>query len=866
MTLSRAWHERPFGEAVERLSGDLARGLGQEEAARRLAAEGPNELVERGGKSPWRILWEQFTATMILILIVAAALSAAIGDAKDAVAIGAIVLLNGALGFSQEYRAERALAALKTLSAPLVRVLRGGGAVRIPARELVPGDVMILEAGNLVSADGRIVESASLRVLEAPLTGEAEAVEKSAEPVAGAAALGDRRSMVYMGTTVVHGRGSAIVTETGMRTELGRIAELMQRAGGEPTPLQLRLDRLGNRLAAAALVVVALVFLAGLGRGETLKTMFLTAVSLAAAAVPEGLPAVVTIALAIGARRMLERRALIRKLPAVETLGSVSVICSDKTGTLTEGRMSVSTIEGPEPALLTAAALCNDATPREGDPTEVALAVAAEARGFSRARLEEKFPRVGEAPFDSTRKRMTTLHRLDGPPPEGLEFCGDGGFLALTKGAVDAVLGVCTHAVLEGRLRELTPGGRRELSDAEARLARQGARVLGFAAGRRAVAASSPEALESGLVFLGLVGISDPPRPEARDAIARCRKAGIRPVMITGDHPMTALAVAARLGIGPPAALTGPELEEMSAEELARRVEEVSVYARVSPEHKLRIVAALRARGHSVAMTGDGVNDAPALREVDIGVAMGVSGTDVSREASDMVLLDDNFATIVAAVEEGRVIYDNIRRFVRYLLTTNSAEVLVMLVSPAFGMPLPLLPLQILWINLVTDGPTSLTLALEPAEREVMSRPPRRADESLLGRGLGAHAVWVGLLMTVLTVGAGVRYWRAGDPAWQTMVFTTLVLAQMAHVLAIRSERESLFTMGFRGNPWLTGAVAATVALQLGAIYFPPLSRLLATRPLPLRDLAVSAALAAAVFVAVELEKAARRAKAFGLD
>jgi Ca2+-transporting ATPase len=836
-------------------------GLQVAETARRLAADGPNELIERGGKSPWRILWEQFTATMIVILLVAAALSAVIGDLKDAIAIGVIVLLNGLLGFSQEHQAERAMAALKKLSAPLVRVLRGGKTARIPARELVAGDVILLEAGNLVPADGRLIESASLKVLEAPLTGEAEAVEKTVEPVFAGAALGDRRNMVYKGTTVAHGRGSAIVTETGMRTELGRIAELMQRAGGEPTPLQLRLDRLGNRLAAAALIVVAVVFVMGLSRGEALKTMFMTAVSLAAAAVPEGLPAVVTIALAIGARRMLARRALIRKLPAVETLGSVTVICSDKTGTLTEGRMSVSTIEGPEAALLTAAALCNDATPTEGDPTEVALSAAAEKRGFARVRLEEKMPRSAEAPFDSTRKKMTTVHRLQATAPPGLEWLDGGEAVGFTKGAVEAVLQVCARTAFTGRVEELTPDRRRAILDADARLAEQGSRVLGFAARRHQTVPreASPSTVESDLVFLGLIGISDPPRPEAGDAVARCLQAGIRPVMITGDHPMTALAVAARLGIESPSALTGPELEKMAPDELARRVTEVSVYARVAPEHKLRIVDALRKRGHIVAMTGDGVNDAPALREADIGVAMGITGTDVSKEAADMVLLDDNFATIVAAVEEGRVIYDNIRRFVKYLLTTNSAEVLVMLVTPLFGMPLPLLPLQILWINLVTDGPTSLTLAVEAAERGVMSRPPREPDESLLGRGLGLHALWVGLLMTALTVGVGVWYWKAGDPVWQTMLFTTLALAQMGHVLAIRSETESLFTMGVRGNLWLTGAVAATVLLQLSAVYFPPFGKLLSTQPLHFYDLAVAVGLGAVVFVAVEIEKTLRR-------
>jgi Ca2+-transporting ATPase len=856
-----AWHALPWEQAAAVLVTDASRGLSAAEAGRRLAAEGPNELLDRSGKSPWRIVWEQFTATMIVILIVASALSAAVGDLKDAVAIGVIVVLNGLLGFSQEHKAEKAMAALRRLSAPVVRTRRDGKVRRVPERELVAGDVILLDAGALVPADARLLEAASLKVLEAPLTGEPEAVLKRTAPVDASAALAERLCMVYRGTTVAHGRGVALVTATGMRTELGRIAALMQRAGAEPTPLQKRLDLLGRRLAAAALAVVAAVFAMGLLRGEPLREMFLTAVSLAAAAVPEGLPAIVTIALALGARRMLARRALIRKLPAVETLGSVTVICSDKTGTLTEGRMAVSSVEGPEGPVLAAAALCNDATPSEGDPTEMALAAAAQARGLLKAELERALPRIAEAPFDSDRKRMTTVHAMRGPAPAGLGWLDGAAAACFTKGAAQAVLDACTSALKDGAVAPLDDALRRSIAKADERLARSGARVLALAA--RALAAdpgrAGPRELERELVFLGLVGLSDPPRAQARDAVARCRRAGMRPVMITGDHPMTAQAIAGRVGIDAQAVVTGPELDAMDTAGLRELGARVSVYARVAPEHKLKIVGALQAAGQIVAMTGDGVNDAPALKEADIGVAMGVTGTDVAKEAADMVLLDDDFATIVAAVEEGRVIYDNLRRFVKYLVTTNSAEVLVMLLAPVLGMPLPLLPLQILWINLVTDGPTSLTLALEPGESGVMERPPRAASESLLDRRVGAHAVWVGLLMAALALGSGWWYWSAGDPAWRTVLFTTLTLAQLGHVLVVRSETRSLFSMGLRSNPWLSAAVFGTVALQLAAVYAAPLNALLSTRPLHAHDLAVVGALGSVVFWAVELEKLARR-------
>ena len=881
------WYQLEADEVVRRLETDAARGLGREEAARRRARHGPNELVERGAHGPWQILREQLTSTMVVILIVAAVGSAAVGDLKDAVAILVIVVLNAALGFSQEYRAERAMAALKRLAVPSVRVRRDGVMETVSARELAPGDVVLLEAGNVVPADCRLLESANLRTQEAALTGESEPVDKSPRALPEAdLPIGDRRNILYQGTVVTYGRGAAVVVETGMRTQLGSIAELIQSVGPEQTPLQRRLAQLGRVLALAALAIVALVFLLGLLRGEELTLMFLTAVSLAVAAVPEGLPAVVTIVLALGAQRMLRRRALIRRLPAVETLGSVTIICSDKTGTLTENRMTVTVLEAagqradvrdrdptPPPALallLTGGALCNDAELRGeegvGDPTEVALVVAAARHALRKEDLERALPRVAEAPFDSERKLMTTVHRLAGGAPGLLDHgpFGDAPFVAFTKGAVDQLLDVAREVWAEGRREPLGDDWRGRIAGANDQLAQGGMRVLGvaFRPLATAPAEATPAALERELVFVGVCALIDPARPEVKDAIATCREAGIRPVMITGDHPLTAAHIARELGIaGEERVLTGRELDRLSVEELERDAERVSVYARVSPEHKLKIVRALQQRGHVVAMTGDGVNDAPALKKSDIGVAMGVTGTDVAKEAADIVLLDDNFTTIVAAVEEGRIIYDNIRKFIKYLATTNSAEIALMLIAPLLGMPLPLLPLQILWVNLVTDGLPALALGVEPAERDTMRRPPFHPGESIFAGGMGAHIVWVGLLMAAVALGTGYWYWRGADEHWQTMVFTVITLSQLGHVLAIRSWRDSLFRIGVTSNKPLLAAVALMVVLQLAIIYLPTLQRFFRTVPLPPRDLAVCLLASSLVFWAVEAEKWSKRRK-----
>ena len=890
--------ETTDADASDRLlNTDVARGLDEAEAARRLALYGANELIERGRKSPWRILWQQLTSSMVIILLVAAAVSALLGDWEDAIVILAIVVLNTVLGFNQEYRAERAIAALKQLTVPVVKVRRGGHIREIPARDLVPGDIVLLEAGNVVPADGRLLESVNLRVQEAALTGESEPVDKDAGAPAMDQPLAERRNRVYMGTVVTYGRGVMVVTATGMNTELGRIATMLQEVPEEQTPLQRRLDQAGRTLAVIALAIVAVIL----------------AVSLAVAAIPEGLPAIVTIALALGAQRMLKRNALVRRLAAVETLGSVTVICTDKTGTLTENRMTVTVLEiagrrirlnetaGERPhlaldhsglaLLLAGATLCNDAlleddSPHEadgaerrrrivGDPTEAALVEAALRLGIAKPELEAIMPRVAEAPFDSGRKRMTTVHRLpdagDRPPDTGqaaaaavvkpLIAVAGAPYLAFTKGAADGLLEIACAVWNEGRVEPLDAAWRQRILAANEQLAQAGMRVLGVAF--RPLPALPPKAeaaaLERDLIFVGLIGMIDPPRPEARQAVATCQAAGIRPVMITGDHPATALAIAREVGIvADGQALTGLYLDSLAADELTRIVDKVAVFARVSPEHKLRIVQALQQRGHIVAMTGDGVNDAPALKQADIGVAMGMAGTDVAKEAADMVLLDDNFATIVAAVAEGRTIYDNIRKFIRYLLSSNAGELWVMLLSLLIRMPLALLPLQILWINLVTDGPPALALSREPAEPETMRRPPYPPAESVFARGVGVYVVWVGLLMGVVSLGVGYLYWRAGQAQWQTMVFSTLTFAQMANVLAVRSDRSSPIQPGLKSNPALLGAVLLTFVLNLAVVYTPFLQRFFDTVPLPAADLALCLALSAGIFVIVEIAKVKR--------
>ena len=904
------WHQQTTEDVIAAQETDPEEGLSSAEAQRRLNEVGPNELEERGIKSPWRILWEQFTEVMVVILIIAAIISLALGEMTDAIAIMAIVVLNAALGYSQEYRAEQAIAALKKMAVPTVRVRRDGQVKEVSAREVVPGDIMFLEAGNKVSADGRLLESANLRVQEAALTGESEAVEKRAEMIGGEdLPLGDRKNMAYMGTLVTYGRGIVVVTETGMRTELGKIADMIQEVEREPTPLQKRLADLGRTLAYAAMGIIALVIVLGLLRGESLRELILTGIAMAVAAVPEGLPAVVTITLALGSQRMLKRRALIRKLPAVETLGSVTTICSDKTGTLTENRMTVTVLDvaggkrevdallergvpvwrsdadaapdldPPERSLallVKVMALANDAVlqPAEdeegrewravGDPTEGALVVAAAELGMEKEDLEERWPRVAEVPFTSERKRMTTIHKTNVSPGETTAPWREAPYVAFCKGAVDALLEICDRVWVGDKAVSLDQEMMERITRANEEMAQNGQRVLGGAF--RALDAlpdeEDVENIERDLTFVGVIGMLDPPRPEVHEAVAKCRTAGIRPVMITGDHPLTAQHIARELKIaknGSPA-LTGPDLAKISQEDLQTKVEEVPVYARVSPEHKLNIVTALQTKGQIVAMTGDGVNDAPALKKADIGVAMGITGTDVSKEAADMVLLDDNFATIVSAVEEGRVIFDNIRKFIKYTLSSNTGELWVMLVAPFLGMPLPLLPLQILWINLVTDGLPGLALAVEPAERGVMERKPFRPDESIFSRGLGWQIIWVGILMGFVSLLMGFWYWKE-DPEghWNTMVFTTLTLAQMGNALGLRTNRDSLFQVGLLSNKAMLGAVSLTFVLQLAVIYVPFMQEIFNTSALSPGELVISLLASSSIFIAVELDKWRRR-------
>ncbi len=864
------------------LGTDTEHGLSNVEAARRLAASGPNALVEQAQPGPWRIFARQFANTMIVVLALACVVTIVVGDVKDTIVIAVIVVLNAVVGFVQEYRAEQAMAALKEMSTGTAQVVRDGETLDVSTRDLVPGDLVDLTAGDVVPADLRLIDVRGLHINEAALTGESESAVKTADALAGSegSRVADRHNMAFKGTAATFGRARGIVVATGMATELGQIGELLRVHAVEHTPLQHRLAVLGRRLAAAALVVCAVVFVAGVARGESAEDMFLISVSLAVAAIPEGLPAIVTVALALGARRMADRHAVIRRLPAVETLGSVTVICTDKTGTLTENEMMVERVWTPtglytvsgsgyspdgritgagDPGrdgllarLAEVAAACNDAALHApvdgkatwtitGDPTEGALVTLAAKLGVEQRDLERHHPRSAEIAFDADRRHMTTIHHRDG------------GWWLAVKGALGALTPLLDP--LDHALAGDAEGTADDLAD-------EGYRVIALAERQVDELTEPIDELQRGLRLVGLVAIADPPRLEVADAISSCRAAGITPVMITGDHPRTARAIARRLGLlvdgSRSEILSGDDLDELDDDALRARIADVSVFARTNPAQKLRIVDAWKATGAVVAMTGDGVNDAPALQRADIGVAMGITGTDVSKEAADMVLVDDNFATIVHAVEEGRRIYDSIRRFVRYLLTTNSGEIWVMFLAPFFGLPLPLLPIQILWINLVTDGAPAVALGLEPAEPDNMRRRPRPPDESILAGGLWQHAVWVGLLMAAVVLPLQ-AVTRAHDWPWQTMVFTTLALLQLGHAVAVRSERQSSFRLGYRSNPWLAWAVATSAGAQLATVYVPGLRDAFDTEALTLIQLAVVLVLSSTAFFAVEIEKALRR-------
>jgi len=826
-------------------------GLTSPEAGKRLAEYGPNRIRESKRRPPWKMFLLQFTDFMILVLMVAAVLSGFLGDRADAFIILVIIFLNAIVGFIQEYRAEKAIDALRKLAEVQTVVMRDGIAGPMPSMALVPGDVVLLEAGFSVPADLRLLETHSLKTDESALTGESVSTDKDAAFI-GTMGLspGDCHNAAFKGTLVTHGRALGLVVATGMETELGRIAGMLQ---GEDldTPLKKRMAEFGRKLSYLILLICLVLFGVGLLRGEDAMQMLLLAISLAVAAIPEAMPALITVALARGASRLVKQQVLIRKLPAVETLGSVTYICSDKTGTITRNRMELTREERwsatpagmPYHPWILVAALNSDVRVDEnagfsGDPTETAITryVHEQLGSATFRQLTELFPRLGELPFDSQRKRMSTWHRIDGAD------------WLLVKGASEAIAGKLSNLEEKKFL----------LATSEA-WAKEGLRVLAFAYRKLPDGgfATDTEAMESGLALAGMAALLDPPRPEVVEAIRACRSAGIHPVMITGDHPETARAIAQATGIALPGdeLMTGAELRQVSAKELEERVEHISVYARVSPEQKLRIVKALQKRGHFVAMTGDGVNDAPSLKAADIGVAMGISGTDVSREAAHMILLDDHFATLVNAVREGRRIYDNIRRFVKYILTCNSAEIWTLFLAPMLGMPNPLLPVHILWINLVTDGLPGLALANEKEESNVMERPPRPPGESLFAGGNAFHILWVGLFMAALTLSTQAWSLEQEDMHWQTMVFTVLSLSQLGHVLSIRSERSFLYQQGLFSNKPLMGAVALTFILQLGVIYLPAAQIVFHTEALTWKELLVCVGVAAILFHAVELEK-----------
>ena len=853
------WHTLDISAVAKRLSVDVATGLDPSQVAQRLKDTGPNELAAQQTTALGSMVLSQFKDVMILILIAAAGISGVVGEPLDAAAILVIVVLNAVVGVVQEYRAERALEALRSLAVPTARVRRAGAASVVRAQELVPGDIVLLEAGNGVPADVRLIDAQQLSADEAALTGESATVEKQVEPESEVELpIGDRTNLAFKGTLITRGRGVGVVIATGSRTELGHVAELLQGSSAGKTPLQKRLARFGRRLAIAVLMICMTLFVTGWLRGEPGMLMFLTAVSLAVAAIPEALPAVITASLAVGARKISRAHALVRRLPAVETLGSVTYICSDKTGTLTENRMRVdficvdgarfqalSEVNDLRSSLGLALALSNDAetdgdNQTSGDPTEVALLEFARDGGFAKQTLEASHPRIREVPFDSSTKRMITVHDSpDGP-------------VAFLKGAPEAVIELCARSL--GSDTVFSAGS---TLDQATKLAHEGYRVLAIAE-KRLNDRNDP--LDSQFTLTGLIALFDPPREGVSEAVKVCLRAGITPVMITGDHPGTALAIAARVGIAnsEDCVVTGQDIESMPAEELLEKMENARVFARVDPAQKIRVVRALQARGEYVAMTGDGVNDAPALKRADIGIAMGRKGTDVARESAEMVLMDDNFATIVAAVREGRRIFDNILKFIKYTMTSNSGEIWTMFLAPLFGLPIPLLPIHILWINLVTDGLPGLALAAEPGERDLMSRPPRPPTQSILAFGMWQHIVWVGLLIGILSIASQAWAIDRGSGNWQTVVFTVLTFSQLAQVLAIRSDRQSVFSSGFLGNPFLLGAIGLTVILQLAVVYLPPLQRVFNTAPLSAVEFLACLLLPLIVLVAVELEKRLR--------
>ena len=892
--MTKWWH-LATEDIARQLETDAKAGLTSAAAEEKLKAVGPNELREKKGRGPLAIFFDQFKSLMILVLIAAAVVSGFLKEWVDAAAILAIVVLNAILGLVQEYRAEKSLAALRKLSAPNSKVVRDGSARIVPARELVPGDLIEVEAGDHVPADSRVFwHTSNLAVQEASLTGESTPVAKTDIALEEKEVpLAERANILYMGTSVVSGKARAVVVETGMSTELGRIAGLIQGIRKETTPLQRKLEQFSKMLVYLCFALVAMVFGLEILRGGKLLDMFLTSVSLAVAAIPEGLPAVVTIALALGVQRMVRRHVLIRKLPSVETLGCATVICSDKTGTLTKNEMTVRAVwtsrevydvtgTGYDPAgefrtaagridprerpdlikALTVGVLCNNAqlalkdgrTDVFGDPTEIAILSAAAKAGIWKGEEEASYELLEELPFDSERKKMSIVRRADQD------------LTAFTKGAPDLLLGDCTHILEDGAERPLTEADRARISAANDGFSDQALRVLAVAYRNLEAEphAYTAETIERDLTFAGLVAMIDPPRPEVREAMAKCRTSGIRTVMITGDHRNTAVAIARELGFyGPDArALTGEDVDRLSDSDLDATVEDVAVYARVSPEHKLRAVQAWKRRGEIAAMTGDGVNDAPAVKEADIGVAMGITGTDVTKEVSDMVVTDDNFASIVAAVEEGRGIYDNIRKFIHFLLSCNLGEILVMFVTALVGLPVPLLPIQLLWVNLVTDGLPALALGVDPVDPKIMERPPRKPDEPVITGARGWLIGLQGALIAACSLGAFLfvlLYEKEGIELARTSALATLACSQLFHAFNCRSMRVSLFKLKIFTNPQLVGATLLSFLLQLAVIYVPFLQPIFKTRALSLLDLGVMIAFSSLPLWVMELVKALNR-------
>jgi Ca2+-transporting ATPase len=893
MESNKIWHTQTTEQTFAQLKSQPS-GLSQAEAAERTLQYGANEIQAAKRISAWEILLEQFKNILILILLGATAISLFLGHGIESIAIAVIVLFAVLLGFIQEYRAERAIEALKQMAAPTASVLRDGAEVKIPSRDLVPGDVILLHTGDRMPADARLIEAINLQIEEAALTGESVAVEKSTGPLPiNVLPVGDRKNMVYAGTAATYGRGKALVVATGMQTEFGKIAQLLQTVETGKTPLQHNLDKVGTALARAAFVIVAIIVALGLVRGQPFIEMLIFGIALAVAVVPEALPAVVTISLAIGVQKMVKRNALIRRLPAVETLGSTSVICSDKTGTLTKDEMTVRKIfaagqlfsvsgAGYSPVgefsvdggaliapttglqkLLTAATLASDTHlvagaenesgsewTIKGDPTEGALVVAAAKAGLQKESLDSEYPRMQEIPFSSETKRMTTLHQTSD------------GLTAYAKGAPEMILDSCDWQLTADGVKPLDDAGRKQALAVAHDMAGEALRVLAIS--------SKPdvtlETAQTGMTFLGLAGMIDPPRPEAKSAIAICEQAGIRAVMITGDHPVTAQAVARELGLLKTGrVVTGAELEAMSDEQFQRDVETIEVYARVSPAHKLRVVTALQANGHIVAMTGDGVNDAPSLKKADIGIAMGITGTDVTKEAAAMMLTDDNFASIVAAVEEGRGVFDNIKKYLMYLLSSNIGEIGLMTGATLLGLPLPLTAVQILYVNLATDGLPALALAVDPAEKGLMKRKPRNPRTGIFTRPVVSLMVAGGLWSTLINLGLFIWAMNSGRSQAEamTMTFVSLVLIQFFKAYNFRSDRNSVFQKPF-ANKWLNWAILWEIALLIAIIYVPFLHDAFGTYYLPLVDWLIVLALAVTIMPVLELVKWMERKGWFG--